>query len=68
MSFPDEYTAFKKYAEIYPDACLLLVDTYDILNSGVPNAIRVFTEMREAVLGFNNVFFQVSIGSKINKE
>lgn len=48
MSFPDEYTAFKKYAEIYPDACLLLVDTYDTLNSGVPNAIRVFTEMREA--------------------
>lgn len=48
MSFPDEYTAFKKYAEIYPDACLLLVDTYDTLNSGVPNAIRVFTEMKEA--------------------
>lgn len=48
MSFPDEYTAFKKYAEIYPDACLLLADTYDTLNSGVPNAIRVFTEMREA--------------------
>lgn len=48
MSFSDEYTAFKKYAEIYPDACLLLVDTYDTLNSGVPNAIRVFTEMREA--------------------
>lgn len=48
MSFPDEYTAFKKYAEIYPNACLLLVDTYDTLNSGVPNAIRVFTEMREA--------------------
>lgn len=48
MSFPDEYTAFKKYAEIYPNACLLLVDTYDTLNSGVPNAIRVFAEMREA--------------------
>lgn len=48
MSFSDEYTAFKKYAEIYPDACLLLVDTYDTLNSGVPNAIRVFTEMKEA--------------------
>ncbi|MCD8022168.1 MAG: nicotinate phosphoribosyltransferase [Lachnospiraceae bacterium] len=48
MSFPDEYTAFKKYAELYPDACLLLVDTYDTLRSGVPNAIRVFREMREA--------------------
>lgn len=46
MSFPDEYTAFKKYAAIYPNACLLLVDTYDTLKSGVPNAIRVFNEMK----------------------
>lgn len=48
MSFSDEYTAFKKYAELYPSACILLVDTYDTLKSGIPNAIRVFTEMREA--------------------
>lgn len=48
MSFPDEYTAFKAYADIYPSACILLVDTYDTLKSGVPNAIRVFKEMREA--------------------
>lgn len=48
MSFPDEYTAFKKYAELYPSACILLVDTYDTLKSGMPNAIRVFKEMREA--------------------
>ena len=48
MSFPDEYTAFKTYAELYPDACTLLVDTYDTLKSGVPNAIRVFKEMRKA--------------------
>ena len=47
MSFPDEYTAFKTYAKLYPDACTLLVDTYDVLKSGVPNAIRVFEEMRE---------------------
>ena len=47
MSFPDEYTAFKTYAQMYPDACTLLVDTYDVLKSGVPNAIRVFEEMRE---------------------
>lgn len=47
MSFPDEYTAFKTYARMYPDACILLVDTYDVLKSGVPNAIRVFEEMRE---------------------
>ena len=43
MSFPDEYTAFKAYADLYPNACTLLVDTYDTLNSGIPNAIRVFT-------------------------
>lgn len=48
MSFPDEYTAFKKYSELYPNACILLVDTYDTLKSGVPNAIRVFEEMRDA--------------------
>ena len=46
MSFPDEYTAFKTYANLYPDACILLVDTYDVLKSGVPNAIRVFKEMQ----------------------
>ncbi|MCD8301085.1 MAG: nicotinate phosphoribosyltransferase, partial [Clostridiales bacterium] len=48
MSFPDEYTAFKTYAKLYPQACILLIDTYDTLKSGLPNAIRVFTEMREA--------------------
>ena len=47
MSFKDEYTAFKEYARLYPDACTLLVDTYDTLKSGVPNAIRVFKEMRD---------------------
>ncbi len=47
MSFPDEYTAFKAYADLYPNACILLVDTYDTLKSGIPNAIRVFKEMRE---------------------
>ncbi len=48
MSFPDEYTAFKTYAEMYPSACILLVDTYDTLKAGVPNAIRVFQEMRDS--------------------
>ncbi len=47
MSFPDEYTAFRAYAQMYPSACILLVDTYDTLKSGVPNAIRVFQEMRQ---------------------
>lgn len=48
MSFDDEYTAFKTYADMYPDACILLVDTYDTLKSGIPHAIQVFKEMREA--------------------
>ena len=48
MSFPYEYTAFKTYAEMYPDNCTLLVDTYDTLKSGVPNAIRVFQEFKDA--------------------
>ena len=43
--FEDEYSAFKAYAEAYPDSCLLLIDTYNVLKSGVPNAIRVFDEV-----------------------
>ena len=46
MNFPSEYEAFRAYAKLFPDACLLLVDTYDTLRSGVPNAIRVFDELR----------------------
>lgn len=48
MSFPDEISAFRAYANIFPDTCLLLVDTYDTLRSGVPNAIKVFKELRES--------------------
>lgn len=48
MSFPDELTAFRSYARLYPSACILLVDTYDTLKSGIPNAIKVFQEMKEA--------------------
>ncbi len=48
MSFPDELSSFRAYAEIYPDKCMLLVDTYDTLQSGVPNAITVFQELRAA--------------------
>ncbi|MCI5622727.1 MULTISPECIES: nicotinate phosphoribosyltransferase [Anaerostipes] len=47
MSFDDEYTAFRAYADLYPEACTLLVDTYDTLRSGIPNAIRVFRELKE---------------------
>lgn len=47
MSFPDELSAFRAYAETFPETCLLLVDTYDTLKSGIPNAITVFEELRE---------------------
>ncbi len=48
MSFPDELTAFRTYAKLFPDACILLVDTYNTIKSGVPHAIQVFDEMRAA--------------------
>lgn len=43
--FDDEYTAFKTYCEHYPDSVTLLVDTYNVLKSGVPNAIKAFDEV-----------------------
>ena len=49
--FDDEYEAFKEYAKIYPQNCVLLVDTYNVLKSGVPNAIRVFKEMKPPKMG-----------------
>lgn len=48
MSFPDELTAFRAYAKFFPDACLLLVDTFNVLKSGMPHAIQVFKELRAA--------------------
>lgn len=45
MLFDSEYDAFRAYAETYPDNCTLLVDTYSVLKSGMPNAIRVFDEV-----------------------
>lgn len=45
QTFDSEYEAFKKYAELYPENCTLLVDTYNTLKSGVPNAIKVFKEI-----------------------
>lgn len=48
MSFEDELTAFREYARLFPDACILLVDTYNTVECGMPNAITVFNEMRAA--------------------
>lgn len=44
QSFDSEYDAFKSYAQIYPENCTLLIDTYNVLKSGLPNAIKVFKE------------------------
>lgn len=45
QSFDSEYDAFRRYAEIYPQECVLLIDTYNVLKQGVLNAIRVFDEI-----------------------
>lgn len=47
MSFDSELEAFEHYAKLYPTKCILLVDTYDTLRSGVPNAIKVFEKLRK---------------------
>ncbi|MBR6242291.1 MAG: nicotinate phosphoribosyltransferase [Ruminococcus sp.] len=43
--FPTELDAFRAYAKVYPDSCTLLIDTYSVLRSGIPNAITVFKEL-----------------------
>jgi len=62
MSFDDELTAFRAYAKAFPQACTLLVDTYDTLKSGVPHAITVFREMREAGLPLRNYGIRLDSG------
>ncbi len=47
MGFDSELEAFRAFARIYPERCILLVDTYDPVTSGIPNAIQVFREMRD---------------------
>ena len=47
MFYGDEFAAFARYAKVYPDACVLLVDTYDVIESGIPNAIRTAKEILE---------------------
>ncbi|MDR2939368.1 MAG: nicotinate phosphoribosyltransferase [Clostridiales bacterium] len=48
MSFDSEITAFREYAKAFPDTCIFLVDTYDTIKSGVPNAIKVLDELKAA--------------------
>ncbi len=47
QSFDNELIAFQTYAKFYPDSCVLLVDTFDTINSGIPNAIKVAKELEE---------------------
>lgn len=60
MSFESELEAFRAYAKMYPKSCLLLVDTYDTLKSGVPNAITVFKELREQ--GYEGIGIRLDSG------
>ena len=62
MLFGDELKAFRKFAECYPHNCILLVDTYDVLDSGVPNAIRVFQEMKEKGIQPRNYGIRIDSG------
>ncbi len=61
-SFPSEYEAFLNYAKVYPDNCILLVDTIDTLKSGVPNAIKVFKYMKEHGMNINNIGIRIDSG------
>lgn len=60
MSFPTELDAFMAYADTYPNNCLLLVDTYDTLYSGVPNAIKVFDYLKKK--GYNPLGIRLDSG------
>ena len=62
MFYRDEMTAFQKFAEIYPNNCILLVDTYDVLKSGVPNAIKVFQTMRDKGIKSKNFGIRLDSG------
>jgi nicotinate phosphoribosyltransferase len=62
MSFPTELDAFREYAAHYPNACILLVDTYDTIKSGVPNAITVFSEMRANGIPLKNYGIRLDSG------
>lgn len=62
MSFPSEVEAFRCYARTFPNACTFLVDTYDTLRSGVPNAIKVFKEMQEAGIELKNYGIRLDSG------
>ncbi len=61
-SYPDELTAFKAFAEVYPENCILLVDTFDTLRSGVPNAIATFKWMEENGIPTDHIGIRIDSG------
>ena len=61
-SYPTELDAFVAYAKAFPNNCILLVDTYDTLRSGVPNAIKTFKYMREAGVNTDNIGIRIDSG------
>ncbi len=62
MFYKDELTAFEKFAKTYPDNCILLVDTYDVLKSGIPNAIKVFQKMKDEGVESKNFGIRIDSG------
>ena len=62
MSFPSEIESFRAYARVFPNACTFLVDTYNTLEQGVPNAIKVFKEMQEAGMELKNYGIRLDSG------
>lgn len=61
-TFPNELDAFRAYAKEYPDNCILLVDTVDTLKSGLPNAIKVFKEMKEQGIDTSHTGIRIDSG------
>ncbi|OON98217.1 MAG: nicotinate phosphoribosyltransferase [Epulopiscium sp. Nele67-Bin005] len=62
MSFDEEIEAFRAYSKIFPQKCILLVDTYDTLGSGVPNAIKIFDEMKQDGIEFTTYGIRLDSG------
>lgn len=69
-SYPDELTAFIAFAKLYPENAILLVDTFDTLKSGIPNAIKTFIWMRDNGLPLNNIGIRIDSGdlASLSKE
>ncbi|MBQ1809575.1 MAG: nicotinate phosphoribosyltransferase, partial [Erysipelotrichaceae bacterium] len=61
-AFDNEYDAFMAFARCYPNNCLLLVDTYDTLRSGVPNAIKAFETMRDLGMPLDHIGIRIDSG------